>query len=110
MTLFDSEEMNQIQAETDAGIAKGWEGAHVQWRKMALNCLLELCLTQKSFTVNDFRDSVRASQIKTHDNRAMGGVMVTAKKLGWITPTGSSIISRVGHKSQLQVWKSNLKK
>jgi hypothetical protein len=95
-----------IEQETRDAIERGYDHAKVEWRQMALECLYEVCLTMKTFTVNDFRDKVDASPIKTHDKRAMGGVINTARRLGWIEPTGDTIPSRVGHKTPMQIWRS----
>lgn len=91
---------------TEAGIEQSFDNAHNEWRSMALECLRVICTTRETFTVNDVRDLVKLSPLKTHDNRAMGGVMVTGRKNGWLLPTGQSIPSIVGHKVHIQVWKS----
>lgn len=104
------EEINQIKIETDRAIKRGLDHVHVEWRNMALKVMLKVCQKKREFTMNDVRDIVKQSHIKTHDNRAMGGIAMTALNLGWISHTGKFIISRVGHKSILQVWKSNVYK
>jgi hypothetical protein len=103
----DRAEMNRV---TEEGIEKGFDNANEEWRAMALNCLYNLCLARETFTVNELRDIVKRSPLKTHDNRAMGGVMATGKKEGWLTPTGQTIPSVVGHKVHIQIWKSLLYK
>lgn len=104
--IIPAEQYAAIQAETDRAIQKGYDAAHAEWRAMALEYLYETCLQMPTFTVNDFRKKVRASSLQTHDNRAMGGVMVTGRRLGWMKPTGEAIPSRVGHKVPLQIWQS----
>jgi len=99
-------EINQIKLETQQAIDRGMDAAHAEWRRVASLHLLEIAKTNKEFTMNDVRDLIRQEKVQTHDNRAMGGVVITARKLGWIEPSGRSILSRVGHKSVLQVWKS----
>lgn len=101
MTLLD-----EIDKATDQGITLGTKHAKAEWREMALNCLKYICLTRETFTVNDFRDMVLNNPIKTHDNRAMGGVIKTGQSNGWIKPTGESIPSKVGHKVPIQIWQS----
>ena len=100
----------EIKAVTDEAIERGHSNANPEWKAMALECVKTICLQKETFTMNDVRWLVRTSPIKTHDNRAIGGVMKTAKSLGWIEPTGQSIVSKVGHKSLLQVWKSKIYK
>jgi len=94
--------------ETDRAIERGWDAAHTKWRQMALEILCQTCLTTQTFTVNDFRDKIKKSGIHTHDNRAMGGLMVTGKKYGWLETTGRSIPSVVGHKVPIQIWQSKI--
>ncbi len=97
-----------IKQVTDEAIEKGYQNANDDWKNMAMECVRVICVQQPSFTMNDVRWLVEASPIKTQDNRAMGGVMRTAQKLGWVEPTGQTIISKVGHKSLLQIWRSKL--
>lgn len=104
------EEYAVIRKETDAAIEKGLDATRAEWRAMALQELHKVCKSKATFTVNDVRDAVLASNIKTHDNRAMGGVMQMAKRLGWIAPSGQSIPSRVGHLVHIQIWRSLLYK
>lgn len=107
MTQYISaEDRIRMREATDRAVAQGFENAHDAWRAMALECLQQICLTKAEFTVNDVRDLVQLSDLKTHDNRAMGGVMVTGKRNGWLMPTGRSIPSVVGHKVHIQIWKS----
>lgn len=96
----------KIESETRRAVERGWDASKSLWRKMALQVLLEMCLGTRRFTVNDFRKKILQSEIKTHDNRAMGGLMVTARQWGWIRASGGEIESKVGHRSPLQVWDS----
>lgn len=102
-TAHDREEMNR---RTEAGIERAIDNAHEAWRSMALDCLRKLCEEQDTFTVNDLRKLVSASPLKTHDNRAMGGILVTGRSDGWLKSTGMTIPSVVGHKTPIQIWKS----
>lgn len=102
--------MNTIQQVTDRAIDIGHRNADREWKEMALECVKIICLERETFTMNDVRWLIKQSPIKTHDNRAVGGVIKRAVRLNWIKATGKSIMSRVGHKSLLQVWKSNLYK
>ena len=97
---------DDIQKITSEAIDKGYRGANLDWRDLALSCVREVCMHCETFTMNDVRPHIEALPIKTHDNRAVAGVVKTAEKLGWIRPTGRTITSRVGHKSPLIVWKS----
>lgn len=98
--------LKQIEIETEAAVKAGWEHAKIEWRRMAMERLLEICLAKSTFTVNDFRDLIKNSPIQTHDNRAMGGLMATGKKMKWIRLTGTEIPSIVGHRVPIQIWQS----
>ena len=100
--------LSQIEQETQSAIKRGWDASKVGWRREALKIVLSTSLSTKQFTVNDFRDIIKASGFTTPDNRAMGGLMVTARNWKWIRPSGDEIVSKVGHKSKLQVWISNI--
>ena len=100
-----------IKKETDEAITHSIVGANMQWRIETLENLFNFCKITEEFTMNDFREyNLKHCKFETHDNRAMGGIMQTAKGSEWVAPTGRSIISRVGHKSPLQIWKSLLYK
>ena len=73
----DREKMEEV---TEKGIEQGFENAHEEWRAMALDCLHKVCLSYDTFTVNDVRALVERSPLKTHDNRAMGGIIKTGQR------------------------------
>lgn len=100
-----------IDQETDEAVQRSFDNSNQSWREITLNNLMKFCEYTDTFTMNDFRDyNALYCKATTHDNRAMGGVIRTARTYGWIIPTGRTIISRVGHKSPLQIWKSIIKK
>ncbi len=96
-------EMHKVTTEA---VKRSYDHADDEWRAMALDCVKHVAQRHETFTVNDVRDLVQLSHLKTHDNRAMGGVMKTAQRIGYIAPTGESIPSVVGHKVPIQIWKS----
>lgn len=101
----------EIAQATQEAVDRGYTNAEDAWRDYALACVMEVAQSKEEFTSDDVRTLVRHSPFTTHDNRAMGGVMMTAvKKYGWMEKTGRSIPSLVGHKSPLQIWKSNIYK
>jgi len=101
---------DQIKAETNAAIRKGLDRANISWRELALNLVLKAALTRHEFTTNDFHHDLDKSINKTHDNRALGGVMKTAQRLGWIEPTGKFANSdyKQHHLSLKNVWRSKI--
>lgn len=98
----------EIRDVTEKAIERGLYFANPEWKNMALSCVEAVCLKKATFTTNDVRWLVEASPIKTHDKRAMGGIMKKAEKLGWIVQTGLTVRSKVGHGVPLQIWKSKL--
>lgn len=99
---------SDIREVTDKAIGRGYKNANKEWKEMALACVRTVCENRHQFTMNDVRGLIDISPIKTHDKRAIGGIIKKAKKLKWIEPTGQSIMSKVGHKSPLQIWRSKL--
>lgn len=102
------EEIKEIQDVTNKSIEQSIENAHNEWRNYAIGCLKAVCEAEVTFTVEDVRSLVKLGGLKTHDNRAMGGIMKTGLARGWFVPTGMSIPSKVGHKSPIQIWQSLL--
>jgi len=96
------------EAITEDAIDRGYDASSKEWREMALEVVYNTCMTNRTFTANTFRKKLKESGIETHDNRAVGGLMQTAKSRKWCKPTGNSITSKVGHFSPLQVWESRI--
>ncbi len=98
--------------ETDAGIEKAYTHANPEWVQMALDVVYRACVRLPEWSVNDIRDEINASEIKTHSNYAMGGIIGAAKKNGWITQARSvvgepkKVLNTAGHLTTIQVWKS----
>jgi len=103
---METKEYNKILEDTQRGIKMGWDNAKVEWRRMALDIIYRLCLERKLITANDFTKIIKDSHIKTHDNRAIGGLVMAAKKFKWIKPTGKVEVSKAGHFIKIQVWES----
>lgn len=89
--------------ETEEAIERGFGNASDSWKESALKAIHEICINQKSFTADDVRHLVNE---KTHDPRAMGGVIRTAKKNGWCKPSGFYEASKFTHGHIHQVWLS----
>jgi hypothetical protein len=100
-----SEEL-EISKATDEAIEQGLKNSDITWRRLAMERLYQICKIHQTFTMNDVRPYLKMLPVKTHDNRAVGGIVKTALKVGWLERTDQSIQSKVGHKSPLQVWKS----
>jgi len=98
----------QMNDATESAITSGYNNSSDAWRLNALQCIKDTCKKLKEFTMNDVRDKIHSTGFFTHDNRAVGGVVKTAEKNGWIKKTGKSIPSVVGHKTHIQIWSSLL--
>lgn len=100
MTLFDQ---NPQAAATEA-IERGLESAAPGWQETALQAAYDLCLRMTEFTTDEL-ESVAA---KTHDPRAIGGIMRIAAKRGWCAATDRTRESRLAscHGRPKRVWKS----
>ena len=97
-----------IQEVKEEGINRGLENAADDWKSYALECVIAVAKNQHHFTVNDVRPLVKHSPYQTHDNRALGGVFATAKKLGFIEASGRSVPNKTGHGIHMQIWKSKV--
>lgn len=105
-----SEESKEMRGQTEDAISRGINSAHEEWREMAIECLRIVASKNPTFTVNQVRELVDMSPLKTHDNRAMGGVIRAGLANKWIEKTGDSIPSVVGHKVHIQIWRSKIYK
>ena len=95
-----------MKKDTDKAIADGHDHAKVEWRNYALQCVEAIAKRRQEFTVNDVREMIHNGPYKTHDNRAVGGVVKRAQRYGMIRPSGRTIPNRVGHGTQMQIWSS----
>ncbi len=105
---MDERVYQQILTETNKAIKRGYDHTKVQWRKMALGVIYELCMSKETFTANDFTNLIKANPIKTHDNRSIGGIIKMAVRLKWVAGTGQKEFSKAGHLSNIEIWKSLL--
>ena len=106
--MIDQNEINKIRQDTDIAVKKGWDNTKIEWRKQALMVIYSLCTKEASISANDFTEIIKDLPIKTHDNRSIGGLVKMAEKFKWITKTGDVEISKAGHLSRIQIWKSIL--
>lgn len=104
--MIDQKEYEKIIKETNIATRKGFDSTKIEWRKAALEIIYELCVAKEKITANEFTVKIKSMQIKTHDNRAIGGLIRLAQKFGWVAKTGEVEISKAGHLSRIQIWKS----
>jgi hypothetical protein len=103
---MDSKEFAKIVQATNSAIKKGLSRTEIDWRESAYKIIYELCVTKRELTANDFTGRIKDMDVKTHDNRAIGGLVRTAQAFGWIGKTGEVEVSKAGHLSRIQIWKS----
>lgn len=97
---------SQIVKETNDAIARGYDHARAEWKLAALQLVYDMAAGTEKFSVNDFRRKLLELPMQTHDLRAIGGLMTTAKRYGWIERSGETSGSLVAHLVPVQVWKS----
>lgn len=88
------------------GIEQGIANAATDWKSYAMECVIAVARRKQHFTVDDVRDLVKHTPFETHDKRAMGGVIKYSQRMGFIEPTGEERVSRTGHGTKIQIWKS----
>jgi hypothetical protein len=94
--------------ERDKAIDVVEASANPEWKEEALAVVEKLARRSESLTT----DAVWALMTtKTTEPRAMGAIMRTATKLGYIEPTDYHIpsIRRASHRRPIRVWKSLIK-
>lgn len=98
----------EVKQATDAGINQSLDNGDVEFKRWAYKCIVAVAKRQKEFTINDVRDLIHSGNIKTHDNRVIGGVMRVAASRKVMRSTGRSLPNKVGHGTQIQIWESLL--
>jgi len=105
---MDQNELNKIRQDTDIAIKQGWDNTKIEWRKQALMVIYSLCTKEATISANDFTEIIKDLPVQTHDNRSIGGLVKMAEKFRWVTKTGEVEVSRAGHLSRIQIWRSLL--
>jgi hypothetical protein len=80
--------MSLLSKSTQSHIACAKAHADPKWQRVALAVVRHLARKGREFTTNDVLISLEKRQVQTHDLRAIGAVMVEAKKRGWIESAG----------------------
>lgn len=103
-----NELFSDIKSVTDEAVDRGYEHAHELWKEYAIDCVEQVCLSKEEFTMDEVRDLVRNCPHKTHDLRAMGGIIKKAQKMKWCESTGEIRHSKnvIAHGTPIHVWKS----
>ena len=93
-----------MQAHIDAGTAH----ANPTWREAALAATMRLAGRRKQFTSHDVLQELANSNVKTHDLRAIGGVMQEARDLGIIASGGLVRRNDKHSRGATTLWESRL--
>jgi hypothetical protein len=95
----------------DDAIKRVGENAETIWKRVALECIHEVALRQEFFVSDDVQKVLRCRPVQTHENRALGAMIMKARKLGWIESTGVYVQSaqKQCHANTVTRWKSLLR-
>lgn len=98
-SLFD------VSAETWRAIEAVENHADVEWNAQALEAVERICQRLAEFISDDIWDSGLES---TREDRALGPVLMKARRMGWCVKTDRVRPSKRSHMSGKPVWKSML--
>jgi hypothetical protein len=97
----------RAELETRQAIADVDAGTDAEWRAAALAVVRTVCLEREEFISDDIWKTGLDS---TREDRALGPVMLKARRLGWCEKTGRVQPSVRSHLSGKPVWRSLLGK
>ena len=95
------------QVAANAAIHKGMRAATELFKKTGYEIGRKLAGTQPTLNANQIRD-LMPSDVHTHDDRALGGIMVRLKREDIIAPTHTFAPSGKGknHNRPIRIWRS----
>lgn len=86
--------------------------ADTDWKTYALETVKRVAQQFAEFTTDAVLEQMQNAPVWTHELRALGPVMMSAQRAGYITRTDKTTptkrVSR--HHTEIRVWKSNLHK
>lgn len=93
----------------EEGIKRSYENADLDWKDAAEKRVFWLVKHKRFFTSDDVITHLDAKGIKTHNNSALGGVMLKYKNQGFIKPIGYQPATRKSrHNAPLRIWESQI--
>ena len=95
-------------ADTKAeAIARVARNANPEFMREALGAVYDVCVGVHEFTADDVWLVLRSG---THDNRALGPVMLQAQREGWCQPTHRTRATRraTNNARPLEIWRSQI--
>ncbi|MCE5247653.1 MAG: hypothetical protein ABFD84_15615 [Candidatus Polarisedimenticolia bacterium] len=83
-------DLNFARVKRDAAIDAAAAHAAASWVRLATLCLLYVATTHERLTSEGVLDQMArtASEIRTHERRALANVVLEGKRRGWIAATG----------------------
>jgi len=96
------------QQTTQAHVDSGSANANPTWREAALIAAARLARQRERFTSCDVLEELAKPDVKTHDLRAIGGVMQEVRDLGLITSVGLIRRNDKHSRGATTLWESKL--
>lgn len=93
-----------VQDPKAVALTRVWHGAGLDWQLAAMEAVRELCRARAEFTADD----LEAVAKETHEPRAIGALLIAAKKAGLCEPTERYLNSRLKscNSRPKRVWRS----
>jgi len=94
----------------DEAVQRVEDNADEEWKRAALEQVRAVAQRQQTLTVDDVQARMQILDVTTHEGRAMGAVMLEARRRGWIESTGRTTQSKQKqcHAGPRTVWRSLL--
>lgn len=95
--LKDKADMNRltkygpVEQAKQQGIELAYHHSDNDWKRAAKEQLFKVIKTNDEFTSDEIIMPLEARGIFTHDNRAIAAILLAAKRLGLIEPTGTQV-------------------
>jgi hypothetical protein len=96
------------EQSTQSFIDTGTANANPTWREAALAATMRLAARRERFTSHDVLQELANTNVKTHDLRAIGGVMQEARNLGLIASAGLVRRNDAHSRGATTLWESRL--
>ncbi len=84
------------------------EHANPKWVEAALKAVKKIAKKKETLTTTDVLNELDKLEVKTHSLKAIGPVMIEAKRLGWIESDGFVRMSRGRTRGITVVWRSKI--
>jgi hypothetical protein len=90
-------------AARDSGIEDAWRGASAEWKEHAWRFLVAYLETHATLFADDLW---KAGLPETRENRALGPLILRARRAGMIEESGNVRVSVRAHAQRHNVWRS----